>query len=144
MTQSVTSVSNHFLDYDERRKYPRLRIDLPARVSSVYPGKYVWARVYDLAPDGIQIRCDGKIAQLIHPVEKRIDATNQPIVVVSFNLPHHGGEKEIVAKCKICHISAIAAGENSLMAIGSKFIKFKGDCDKLVSQFLIAEMEPAC
>jgi len=42
-----------------------------------------------------------------------------------------------------CHISVADQGVEGEVAFGSKFVKFKDNCDKFISQFLIAEMEPA-
>ena len=129
--------------YEERRKYPRLKINLPARVSR-HQGKQVDAMIYDLSPDGIQVRCTKQTAGLVHPVDSNIDMGNKPVVVVAFSIPHHKGEKEIIARCKICHM--ILLDQNSAVeevAFGMKFTRFKDNCEKYISQYFIQEMEPA-
>lgn len=129
--------------YEERRKYPRLKINLPVRVRR-NQGKQVNAMIYDLSPDGLQVRCTRQTAGLVHPVDRNIDMDNKPVVVVAFNIPHHKGKKEIIARCKICHMILLDQGPNSEeIAFGMKFTRFKDNCEKYISQFFIQEMEPA-
>lgn len=140
MTGLNSEQNKKTFSFDDRRKYPRLQIHLPIKIRTK-PGKYVHAKIFDLSPDGLQIRCDRDTGQLIHPVEEAIDFDNKPIVVVAFNIPHHKGEKEIIVRCKICYKKLLNQG--SKVAFGVKFTCFKENCDKYISQYFAYEMEPA-
>lgn len=128
--------------HDDRRKYPRMKISLPVKVRG-HTGKPVKALIYDLSPEGLQIRCDKETANSIHPIDKNIDEGKKPAVVIAFTIPHHKGEREIIIRCKICHFVLLDHESKNEVAFGLRFTKFKDNCDKYISQFFVDEMEPS-
>ena len=137
------SVVQEFLAFDEQRKYPRLKVDLPMKIGW-QSGRKFNARIYDLSPDGIQIHCDEATAEMICPVNKSIgEGDIKPVVTITFNIPNPDGEKEIVVKSQICHICALDYLPAGMIAIGSRFVDFKDQCENYVTQYLLSEMEPA-
>lgn len=137
------SVLQEFMTFDEQRKYPRLKVDLPMKISWL-SGRKFNGRIYDLSPDGIQIHCDKATVEMICPEKKSSGKeNNKPLVLLTFNIPHPDGEKEIVVKSQICHISALDSLPTGMIAIGSRFLDFKDQCENYVTQYLISEMEPA-
>lgn len=119
-----------------------MQISLPVKIRS-HTGKSIKALIYDMSPDGLQIRCDKETAKLIHPIDKNIDGDKKPVVVVAFTIPHHKGEREIVSRCKICHFIILDQDSKNEVVFGLKFTGFKDNCDKFISQFFIQEMEPS-
>lgn len=137
------SALQEFLAFDEGRKYPRLKIDLPIKIGW-QSGRKFNARIYDLSPDGMQFHCDKATAEMIYPENISTGQENKkPEVVISFNIPHPDGEKEIVVRSQICQICAMDYLPEGMIALGSRFIHFKDHCESFINQYLLSEMEPA-
>jgi c-di-GMP-binding flagellar brake protein YcgR len=134
--------SSQFESFENRRKYPRLNLHIPVKVQS-QNGKCVSAKLYDISPDGLQIRCDQEVAGVIHPGGKQIKEGEQPKVTVGFNLLLNGKNTEIIVRCSMCYFALLTNGENNEVAFGLRFRKFKGKCLQHLKQFLLSEMEPA-
>jgi PilZ domain-containing protein len=126
---------------EDRRKYPRLKLQIPVQVQN-QNGKRVAAILYDISPDGLQLRCDRKIADIIHPGGKQIAETDQPSVTVGFNLLQNGTNTEIIVRCSICYFALLTSSENNEVAFGLCFRQFKGKCLQHIKQFFLSEMEP--
>ncbi|MFQ5659643.1 MAG: PilZ domain-containing protein [Gammaproteobacteria bacterium] len=127
--------------YEERRKYPRLRCHIPIKVQ-YKEKKFIHARIHDLSPDGLQIRCDPKTAALLHPGNKLMEKGKGPSVIVAFTLPGRKASRKIVVRCQLYYFALLAEKQIRVAAFGLRFRKFKGECDKFVGQFIIDEMEP--
>ena len=131
-----------FDSFEDKRKYPRLKLHIPVKVQS-QNGKCVNAKLYDISPDGLQIRCDQEMARVIHPGGKQIPENDQPSVTVGFNLLHNGTNTEIIVRCSICYFALPASGANNEYAFGLRFRQFKGKCRQHIKRFFLSEMEPA-
>ncbi len=128
--------------FEDRRKYPRLRLDIPVKVK-YQSDKFVEARLYDISPDGLQIRCDQPTAGLIHPSGKPIPEHAQPSVLIGFTLPANNENSEIIVKFSIWYFALLTDGAINEVAFGLCFRQFKGDCRQRISQYFLSEMEPA-
>ncbi len=51
---------------DEQRRYPRLELGIPVAFRNA-SGQHCVAKLVNIAPDGIQIRCNTATAQILHP-----------------------------------------------------------------------------
>jgi len=129
--------------YEERRKFPRIRIDIPIQIQ-YEKGKFVHARIYDISPDGVQFRCDQMTAQLLHPSGKLIEEDKKPSVFVIFITPYKKVKKEIIVRCQIFYFTLLRGKhiKNRNVAFGLKFNKFEGDGGKYVGWFIYNEMNP--
>jgi len=140
---SGINYTNQYKTYEDNRKYPRLKIDLPVKVR-YGKGKYIRARIHDISPDGLQIRCDQKSAQLLHSSGKLIEEDKRPSVVVVFKVPYKKAYNKIIVRCQICYFALLGDEnvERITVAFGLKFNKFKGDCGKYAGWFIYNEMKP--
>lgn len=117
--------------FEEKRKYPRLKISLPIKV--YYQGKdFIVACIHDISPDGMQVRCSEENAQVLKN-EKIVS------VIVNFCLPSSG--KEIMVKSEICYLDLSKHNSVREAVCGLKFLQFTGDSKKQLGYFIYNEME---
>lgn len=135
--------THQYESYEERRKFPRIRIDIPMQIQ-YDKTKFVHTRIYDISPDGIQFRCDQKTAQLLHPSGKLIEEDKKPSVIVIFTVPYKKVKKEIIVRCQILYFTLLSGKhiENENIAFGLKFNKFEGNSGKYAGWFIYNEMKP--
>ena len=126
---------------DDRRKYPRLVLQIPVNVHIEY-GKYADACLYDLSPDGLQIRCDQETANQIDTLSKKNLYKDKPSITVEFALPQTNNRAVIVVKCSICYFSPLPAKANDDVALGLQFRQFSGDSLQQIKDFFLSELEP--
>jgi len=126
--------------FEDKRKYPRLIMRSLVKLQ-YQAGGYVDAKLHDISPDGIQLRCDRDSARLIHPSGEQIKGQQKPRVSVTFNLIQNDDSSRIIVSCSICYFAALTDGSNE-MAFGLQFRKFEGDSLRLIKRFFLSEMEP--
>lgn len=126
---------------DDRRKYPRLRLDIPARI--YYEArKYVAATIYDISPDGLQIRCDGKTALTLNPDGRQIKKKTRKTVVVKFKLHINDEQYDVMVECQTYYFVAIPDQSKKEIALGIVFKKFRESDGQYVMRFITDAMEP--
>lgn len=133
--------TTQFDAFEDRRMYPRLNLQIPVRVKC-QNNVYVNARLHDISPDGLQLRCDQTSAELIHPSGEYIVENNLATVTVGFNLPQNDERSEIIVQCSICHFTLLTSGESNEVVFGLLFKQFKDNCRQRIKLFFISEMEP--
>jgi hypothetical protein len=121
-----------------RRKYPRIVIDHPARLRTA-EGDIINASVYDISPDGVQVRCDRDGAAKVHPSGRFIKAGEGPRLEMELDLPFAAGPRRLHALCKAFYIAVIS---HELIAFGLRFRKFVGDGASVLESFVAEAMEP--
>jgi hypothetical protein len=92
----------HIKSYDrheKRRKYPGVIIQQPVEIK--HKTKILKATVYDISPDGLQIRCNRETMYAIHPGGEFIRKNNAPLIDVVFSLPIGKSHRQIKATCII-------------------------------------------
>lgn len=113
--------------YEERRRYPRVVINSPIVIyhnDSVLEGK-----IHDISEDGLQVRCDRKTFQVIHPSGKFIRKDNAPVVNVLFHLSVKGQQFDLSVKCLIYYFVVLPDAGTRDIAFGLRFISLD---DRLV------------
>ena len=128
--------------FENRRKYPRLIMQIPVKVQNQH-GLNLDARLHDISPDGLQIRCEQESAELIHPGGKQITKNTQASVVIGFRLPQNEASIEIIVRCSICYFVVLEDSGPDEVAFGLQFRQFEGDSLRHIKQFFLSEMEPA-
>ena len=106
--------------YEERRKYPRVVINSPIVIyhnDSVLEGK-----IHDISEDGLQVRCDRKTFQEIHPSGKFIRKDNAPVVNVLFHLSVKGQQFDLSVKCLMYYFVVLPDAGTRDIAFGLRFI----------------------
>ena len=126
--------------HEDRRKYPRIIINSPADI--YYKGKKLKAVVYDISPDGLQMRCTRKTLQAIHPGGEYIKEENAPDMDVTFQLITEKWHREIKIFCKMYYFVLLPEKVENDVAFGLKFIEFSGDSANCVDNFIEDAMSP--
>ncbi len=125
--------------YEEKRQHPRLELDVPA-VVLCNSAQLVETKIYDISPDGLQIRCSREAALAINPGAKQINPTDNLMVNVIFNMPSN--KEQIKVICNVYYFTLTHDGSDKDVAFGLKFRKFDGKSGKYVEQFFMNELEP--
>lgn len=124
--------------YEEKRDYPRVSVNALAVVHK--KDEYdVNAILYDISPDGVQLRCNRKNAHIIHPTGKFITDKTAPEVVLKFSLPIDGKEKDVIVQAKIYYFSIIAI---DVVAFGVKFKQFEKFSERHVDDYIMKSVVP--
>jgi len=124
--------------FEKRRKFPRSMMNIPLTVTGA-PGERFEATLYDLSPDGAQIR---------YPIENGIHlflSKNTPIkdikslkCILQFNLPY----KDMALKVKInAHPVYLRSISEDTLAVGMLFADDEMAENKKVSDFLFYQLE---
>lgn len=126
--------------FEERRKYPRVNISEPVVV--YYNDNRINAEIHDLSSDGIQVRCDRKGFQMIHPSGRFIRKDNALVVNVRFHLKLEGKLTEINVRALMYYFVVLPnAGERDI-AFGLRFISMDDNTTSSVNAFIEAAMTP--
>ncbi len=104
--------------HEDRRALPRVTLKCPGKVI-LSGGDVVNVMIYDLARDGLQIRCGKKAAHAINPDGKAVkDGAPPTEIQVLFYVPLDSGKGRVKAKGTLMYFSLIAP---DIMALGLKF-----------------------
>ncbi len=133
---------SQYESFEDRRKYPRLIMNLPVKVKN-QQGRYIEAKLHDISPDGLQLRCNRKTAELIHPGGRQIVDDAQPSIGVGFNLTVNEQSREIIVRCSVCYFVLLEDNESDEAAFGLCYRQFKGESLRHIKEFFLSEMEPA-
>ena len=126
--------------YEERRKYPRVVINSPIVIyhnDSVLNGE-----IHDISEDGLQVRCDRKTFQLIHPSGKFIRKNNAPVVNVLFHLAVKGRQFDISVKCLMYYFVVLPNAGPRDIAFGLRFISLDDKSSIDINTFIENAMTP--
>ena len=135
-----SSSSQPYDYFEEKRKYPRIVIDRPAEIR--HGGKVLQGVIRDISPDGLQIRCDRKTMQAIHPSGKSIKGENGPLVKVVFKLLVGRQEKTIKAEARLYYFVLLPDEKTSDVAIGARFASLAKECQADVEAFFRDALQP--
>lgn len=124
--------------YEEKRDYPRIKVNTLATVHK--PDEYdVNLILFDISPDGAQLRCNRKTAHIIHPTGKFIAEKTAPEVVLKFSLIVNDKEKEVIVHSKLYYFTIIAT---DMVAFGIKFKEFEKFSNRHVESFIMESIVP--
>lgn len=126
--------------YEENRKYPRIRIDIPVQL--YVDGCEYNASIHDISPDGLQVRCSRETAAGINPNGKKINQHDNILVDAVFSLPINNEVKEIKVSCKVYYFVLVSGNKGEDIAFGLNFKKFEGNTVKYIGRHILSELEP--
>lgn len=126
--------------HEDRRKYPRIVVDCPVEIC--FGGKTLAARIYDLSPDGLQIRCDRATLKAIRPGGKFIQRNESILLDLSFTLAIGRARRIIESGAKMYYFVLLPDEKERDVAIGVQFASFKDRSDKFVEEFIIDALAP--
>lgn len=128
--------------YEETRKYPRIKLKLPVQLT-LDGGRTVSASIYDISPDGLQIRSSRDIAAKINPAGKKIDPRDNMMIKASFSLPIDNQLKDINVFCNVYYFVIVTDEKEEDIAFGLRFKKFEGQSIKHIGRHILYELEQA-
>ena len=135
-----SSLSQSYEYYEEARKYPRIRMKLPVQL--YVDGCQYNANIFDVSPDGLQVRCSRETAAGINPQGKKIKQDDNIIVDAVFSLPIKNETKELKVSCKVYYFVLVSGEQGEDVAFGLRFKKFEGDTVKYIGRHILSELEP--
>jgi len=117
---------------DEQRRYPRVNMDIPVafRNSS---GQHCAAKLLNIAPDGIQIRCNAATAQMLHPGGGKICPGNAPIVQTAIGIPLASGTATLSVCSRLTYLTMVP--EEPRCVIGLQFLDPRPKAQRIIDQF---------
>jgi hypothetical protein len=129
------------IDYfEERRKYPRIVIDAPVRMT--FGRNVLDGLVHDVSPDGLQVRCDRKTMQRIHPSGRAIKGESGPLFSAAFQLPIGSDDKRFDAEARLYYF-VLLPGEKGLdVAFGARFTGVSPANQEVLDAFIRDALQP--
>ena len=127
--------------YEETRKYPRVHINLPITIY-LDNKRFITASIYDISPDGLQIRCTRAVAEALNPRGKRIKYEDNIIVNTKFTVPIDDEQHVVAVSCQIYYFVILPDVEGEDVAFGLKFKKFEGESIRHIGDLIENELEP--
>lgn len=122
----------------EQRTHPRVNLFRPLKLIH-QNGSVIKASLRDISPGGVQAMCDRESAQDLGS-DGRVSPSAGPQVFAAFNLPVGDGFVDIEVDCRMIHLSL---AEDEGVAIGLRYVSFRGPSLDNLRQFILASMEPA-
>jgi len=126
--------------HEDRRQYPRIIVDCPAKIR--FDGSDYDARIYDLSPDGLQLRCDRSTLQNIRPSGKSIQRSEALMLGVSFELPVGREYKPVDASVRMFYFVLLPEEKERDVAIGVQFASFRDRGERHVEEFIMDILAP--
>jgi len=123
---------------EQRRAFPRIKLRIPVQIG-LPGGQVACARIYNLSPDGIQIRCDPNTAQRIHPSGRIISDGSGPKILIALRLNQGADMRTHVLKCRVFYLLPEASQE---VIIGLEFEELNAAQRDLIDSLMSASLEP--
>lgn len=124
--------------HESRRGYPRVKLRMPVQVG-LPGGRVVVARIYNMSPDGIQIRCDRQTAASIVPDTGRIAPGHAPELLVVMRLTAGQATRSHVIRCRLSYALPESASE---VIMGLAFQELLPEQREAIDAALGASLEP--
>ena len=122
----------------EQRTFPRVTLLRPLKLIHE-SGTVVKANLRDISPGGVQAMCDRESAHAL-VADGRVAANIGAQVFASFDLPLEKAFVTVDVDCRMIHLSLI---ENEGVAIGLRFVSFRGQSLDNLRRFILSSLEPA-
>jgi hypothetical protein len=123
---------------EELRHYPRVSIEIPVafRNSS---GQHCAARLCNLSPEGLQVRCNLVTAQMIYPAGGKLNPDNQPILQATAVLPLAGGGQETLsAGVRLLYFAVDEVHPHCIL--GLQFLSLRPKARRIVDTFFAEQL----
>ena len=117
---------------DGQRRYPRLELDIPAAFRNA-SGQHCAAKLVNIAPDGIQIRCNTATAQILHPSGGKISPDNASIVQIAIAIPLSTGAVTLSTCGRLIYLTTVP--DDPRCVIGVKFLDLRPKAQQLIDRF---------
>ena len=122
---------------DEQRKFPRIDLDIPVAFRNG-GGQHCAARLLNIAPDGIQVRCNVATAQILHPGGGKICSNNAPMIQTAIPIPL-GDRTETLSVCaKLAYM--VTVQEEPRCVVGLQFLDPRPKAQRVIEQFFASKL----
>ncbi|OGT30578.1 MAG: hypothetical protein A2W28_11235 [Gammaproteobacteria bacterium RBG_16_51_14] len=125
--------------YERRRKYPRAILNIPVKIR-MDTGIKGEATLYDISPDGIQVRCNRETARIICPEGKITKENVKRHLEVIFVLPYRRRKKAVCIRVMPVYLLFIAV---DLIAFGMQFHRKDKETLKSIEDYIDYELAPS-
>lgn len=122
---------------DEQRRQPRIPLVADARLRTA-AGTLHAARIVNVSPDGLQLRCDVASARGLRPVNGRFDAANAPVLEVSLELPVGETRRALTVSCQLLYLTTVDSEPRCVF--GLRFIAPDRASEATVNAFFANQM----
>jgi len=122
---------------DEQRGHPRVPMHCSVEFRNA-SGQHCVAKLLNISPDGIQIRCNIATAQVLHPGGGRICPTNAPIVQTEIALSLPRGEAGLSICSRLTYLTTVSQEPKCVM--GLRFLEPRPKAAGILAAFFAAEM----
>ena len=138
--QKLDETGHHplYSGLEQRRAFPRIKLRIPVQVG-LPGGQVACARIYNLSPDGIQIRCDPNTAQRIHPSGRSVSDGSGPKILIALRLKQGADMRTHVLKCRVFYLLPETPQE---VIIGLEFEELNAAQRDVIDSLMSASLEP--
>ena len=133
-----TSSTTEFEKFENRRKYPRISLDVNA--SLLLPGKqFINVTLHDISVCALQARFDAITQETIRSALQHAGAAEKHVLGIQFRIKLHDKEEEICLPCTPVYICEL---EQNVFAMGLQFSDVESRNQTLINKFIEVSMEP--
>ena len=127
-----------FEDFENRRRFPRLRMNLPVTVTGPDGTKFK-AVIYDMSPDGVQIRHDVNVGrEMFQEKESSTEDLLKSHSLLQFDLAYSKTVDHVRIKSRCAYLRPI---DDDTLASGLFFSEENLEENKKISDFLFYQLQ---
>ncbi len=123
---------------DEHRGHPRLGMDCEVGFRNA-AGQHCVAKLLNISPDGMQIRCNVATAQVLHPTGGKICPGHAPIVQTEATLLLPRGESVLSICAQLTYLTTLP--EEPRCVMGLRFLEPRPTAQRVLDEFFAAGNE---
>jgi hypothetical protein len=122
---------------DEHRGHPRLDMDCNVGFRNA-SGQHCVAKLLNMSPDGMQIRCNVGTAQVLHPAGGKICPQHAPIVQTEVALVLPRGQSMLSICAQLTYLTTLP--EEPRCVMGLRFLEPRPTAQRVLDEFFAARM----
>ena len=127
------NVSWHLVNrLEEQRQHPRVVLDIPVAFRNAQ-GQHCAAKLCNISPDGLQVRCNVVTAQVIHPAGGRLTDCNQPILQATLAVPVGEGFETLSLGVRLQYLTV--GVDEPRCVLGFSFLNLRPKARRIVEGF---------
>jgi hypothetical protein len=123
---------------DEHREHPRLDMNCDVGFRNA-AGQHCVAKLLNMSPDGLQIRCNVATAQVLHPAGGKICPAHASIVQTEVALSLPRGESMLSVCARLTYLTTLPEEPRCLM--GLRFLEPRPTAQRVLEEFFTAQRQ---
>ena len=117
---------------DEQRRHPRVPLNIQAAFVTD-TGRTFSVEIFNISPDGLQVRCSVENAHFIRPQGSNINPLNAPCISAAIALPVGHGRRTLGLRCQMLYLKTI---DTELGCIaGLRFVQLDLRSERILNAF---------